>query len=457
MTNNNLTTGNIRNTLLKFALPYMLAAFMQTFYGMADLMIVGLFNNASTITAVSIGSQIMHMITVVILGFTMGTTVQIGKCVGEKNKAEAEAFVLNSILFFIIISIPITILLLISTPGIANIMLTPAEAIIETSSYLKICFLGIPFITAYNVICSIFRGSGNSKSPMIFVAISFISNIVFDFLFIGYLNLGATGAALGTVLSQIIGVVISVYSLKKATLEFEIEIKYEALNKNSISKLLSVGFPIALQDGLIQIAFIIITIIANSRGLISAASVGIVEKIICFMFLIPSSYLSANSAITAQNIGANKPERAKKSLYYSIFITSVWGLICTIYCQLLPHTLISLFTGDTAVISSGCEYLRSYSFDTFFAAFHFCFSGYFCGIEKSKLSFLHNIISISLVRIPGAYFFSKLYPNTLYPMGFAAPLGSFFSTIICLLFFFLLSSTGKNIQPFQSVHQNNQE
>lgn len=435
MIDNDLTVGNVRNNLIKFALPYMLAAFMQTFYGMADLMIVGLYNDASTTTAVSIGSQVMHMITVIILGFAMGTTVHVGRCVGAKDKDESSKIVSNSVYLFSIIAFILTVSLLLLTKPITKVMSTPIEAVTQTNSYLFICFAGIPFITAYNVISSIFRGAGDSKRPMIFVAIACISNIILDFLFIGYLGLGATGAALGTVFGQIISVIISLFAIRKIDFGFELKIKGAKLNRDSLSKILYVGSPIALQDGLIQIAFIVITIIANSRGLIAAASVGIVEKIICFMFLIPSSYLSAISAITAQNMGAGKPERARQSLYYGLLITGAWGLFCGIYNQFLPHTIVTLFTKDTAVLPAGCEYLRSYSFDTFFAAFHFCFSGYFCGVEKSKISFIHNMISVALIRIPGTYFFSKWWPDTLYPMGWAAPLGSLLSAIICFLFY----------------------
>lgn len=435
MKNNDLTTGNIRNNLVKFALPYLLAAFMQTFYGMADLMIVGLYNDASTTTAVSIGSQVMHMLTVIILGFAMGTTVHVGRAIGAKDKKQASTFVASTVYLFAAIAAFMTVVLLILVKLITKVMLTPMEAVSQTQSYLYICFAGIPFIIAYNVISSIFRGTGDSKRPMYFVGIACGVNIVLDFLFIGGFKLGAVGAALGTVIGQTVSVVISLFFLKKIDFGFSINIRGEKPNKEAIKQILFVGTPVAMQDGFIQVAFVVITIIANSRGLVAAAAVGIVEKIICFMFLVPSSFLSAISAITAQNMGAKKPERAKKSLYYGLAITMTWGVICAIYNQILPHTLVSLFTRDLDVVSAGCEYLRAYSIDTFFAAIHFCFSGYFCGDQKSKLSFFHNIVSITFIRIPGTYLFSRLWPNTLYPMGLAAPFGSMLSAIMCLAFF----------------------
>ena len=433
--NGNLTEGKIGSTLIKFAMPYLLAAFMQTFYGMADLMIVGLYNTASTTSAVSIGSQIMHMLTVIILGFAMGTTVHVGRCIGARDKDGASKIVANSIYFFTAFAIVMTLLLLIGTRGIVNVMSTPSEAVAEAREYLYICFIGLPFIIAYNVISSIFRGAGDSKRPMYFVAVACIVNIILDFAFIGGLGLGAKGAALATVLGQAVSVIVSLFALKRIDLNFSIKIKGEKPDKESITKILNVGTPVALQDGFIQIAFIVITIIANSRGLIDAASVGIVEKIICFIFLVPSAFLSAISAITAQNLGAGQMLRARKSLYYGLIITVSWGIIVAIYCQFLPHTLVRLFTKEEPVLLAGCEYLRSYCFDATFAAVHFCFSGFFCGSEKSRLSFIHNLASVLLVRIPGTYFLSKSFTDTLYPMGFAAPLGSLLSAIMCVCFY----------------------
>lgn len=440
MNSNNLTEGNIRNNLIKFAIPYLIAAFMQTFYGMADLMIVGLYNDASTTTAVSIGSQVMHMLTVIILGFAMGTTVHVGRCVGAKDGSGASKIIANTVYLFSGIAIIFTVLLLVFTNTIVGVMLTPAEAVGQTEMYLYICFAGIPFIIAYNVISSIFRGAGDSKRPMYFVGVACMTNIVLDFVFIGGMGLGAAGAALGTVVGQAVSVVISLIAIKKIDFGFSLSIKREKPDAQAVRSILSVGTPVAMQDGFIQVAFIVITIIANSRGLIAAASVGIVEKIICFVFLVPSSFLSAISAITAQNIGAGQPERARKSLYYGLAIAGAWGLLVALYAQVLPQTLVGLFTRDALVVAAGCQYFRSYSFDTFFAAFHFCFSGYFCGVEKSKLSFIHNIISILLVRIPGTYLFSKWWPDTLYPMGWAAPLGSLLSAIICVVFFAVIRS-----------------
>lgn len=432
---NDLTKGSVGKNLVLFALPYLLSCFMQTFYGMADLFVVGLYNGSETTTAVSIGSQVMHMLTVIIVGFAMGATVRIARCVGAKDESSAARTVGSAVTFFVLFAGVITILLLLTVNIITSVMLTPAEAVKETRLYLAICFAGIPFIVAYNVISSIFRGAGDSRRPMYFVAVACVVNIVLDFVFIGGLGLGAAGAALGTVCGQAVSVFFALGMLKRCDLGFQVTRKDIRADREVISQILKVGTPIACQDGLIQVAFIVITVIANSRGLIASAAVGIVEKLIGFMFLVPSAFLSAISAITAQNMGADKADRARASLRYGLVITVCWGIVCALYNQFLPQTLVGLFSKDAAVIAAGCAYMKSYAFDTVFAAVHFCFSGYFCGDQKAGISFIHNITAILLVRIPGAYLASIYFPDNLYPMGWAAPLGSLLSGLICIGFY----------------------
>lgn len=432
---NDLTTGSVGKNLVMFALPYLLSCFMQTFYGMADLFVVGLYNGSETTTAVAIGSQVTHMLTVIIVGFAMGATVRIGRCVGAKDGRQAARTVGAAVVFFVWFAVVLTAGLLFLTNTITRIMLTPAEAVAETKRYLMICFAGVPFITAYNVISSIFRGAGDSRRPMYFVAVACVVNIALDFAFIGGMGLGAAGAALGTVCGQAVSVIFALYMLRRFELGFQMTRQDICADKGLIGQMLKVGAPIACQDGLIQVAFIVITVIANSRGLIVSAAVGIVEKLIGFMFLVPSAFLSAISAITAQNMGADKPERARASLRYGLMITLCWGLFCALYNQFLPQTLVGLFSRDAAVVAAGCAYMRSYAFDTLFAAVHFCFSGYFCGDQKAGVSFIHNITAILLVRIPGAYLASVYFPDSLYPMGWAAPLGSLLSGVICVGFY----------------------
>lgn len=428
---NDLTTGRVFQTLIRYAMPYLFACFMQTFYGMVDLFVVGLYHEAETITAVSVGSQVMHMLTVIIVGFAMGVTVQVGRAAGAGQPRRAGRTIGAAALFFLAFSLALTLALLVSSQGIVRLMQTPEEAAGQTVRYLRICFFGVPLITSYNVISSIFRGAGDSRRPMYFVGIACGVNVALDFLFVGGFRMGASGAALATICGQAVSSLSALWYMRRRFFGFRISQEDFRIRWEVLSGVLKVGTPIAMQDGLIQISFIVITMIANRRGLVVAASVGIVEKLIGFLFLVPSAFLSAISAVTAQNMGAGKPGRARLSLRYGLLVVVAWGMACCAYSTFFPQTLVGLFTTDRAVLAAGCAYLRSYSWDCIFAGIHFCFSGYFCGDQKSGLSFIHNLASILLVRIPGAYLASACFPDDLYPMGWAAPLGSLLSVVIC--------------------------
>ncbi len=438
-----LTEGSVLKDIFIFSLPYLLSYFLQTLYGMADLFLMGRFGFVSDITAVSVGSQVMHMLTVILVGLSMGTTVMVGRSVGAEKKDETAAYIGSTVTLFAALSLLLTALLLTLVRPIVAAMSTPGDAVSGTVSYLTICFAGIPFITAYNVISAIFRGLGDSKSPLCFVAIACVINILLDCLFMGVMHLGPAGAALGTTLSQAASVLIALCMMKVRRTAVSLSKSDLKPKKDVMSKILGIGVPIALQDGLIQVSFIAITIIANRRGLNDAAAVGIVEKIIGIMFLVPSSMLSTVSALAAQNIGANQIGRAKQTLWYAIGIAAGVGILLSVLTQFCAGSMVRLFEDDMTVVQSGREYLLSYVFDCAIAGIHFCFSGYFCAIGKAQISFLHNILSIVIARIPLAYLASVMFPSTLYPMGLAAPIGSLLSAVICVIAYQLLCRNTK--------------
>lgn len=428
-----LTRGSVFKNIVLFSLPYFLSYFLQTLYGLADLFFVGQFDGVDSITAVSIGSQIMHMITVMIVGLSMGATVCIAQAVGAKDKEKLRYCIGNTVTVFFIVSIVLTCLLLFFTDSVVGLVKTPDEAFSGTKEYLVICFLGIPLITAYNIISSILRGMGDSKSPMYFIAIACVANIILDYLFIGCFKLGAIGAALATTLSQGISVICALYYIRKSNSERSFSLSYLKLKSAVAKRLLRIGVPICVQDGFIQTAFIFITVIANMRGLTDAAAVGIVEKIISFIFLVPSSMLSTVSAMGAQNIGAGKADRAQLTLRYAIYIAVVFGFVTGCVFQFISENALMIFTEDSGVIASGGKYLQGYIWDCLFAGISFSFSGFFCAIGKSEISFMHNLIATVTLRVPGAYVASVMFPATLLPMGLATASGSLLSAVICTI------------------------
>ncbi len=427
-----LTKGSILGNIMTFSLPYMLAYFLQILYGLADLYVIGQYCGVDSTTAVSNGAQVMYMVTVVLIGLAMGTTVLTARAVGANDSAKARTIVGNTITMFATIAIVLMAVLLCIRGWIVNIMDTPAEAVEGMNHYLTVCFIGIPFIVAYNILASIFRGLGDSRSPMYFVAVACVVNIALDYLFIGYYGLGAMGAALGTTLSQMASVLFAIVAIRRHRGVVDVACSDLLPKKDIMQSILKIGVPIAMQDGFIQVSFLVITVIANQRGLIDAAAVGIVEKFIGLVFIVPSAMLSTVSAISAQNIGAGNMARAKQTMRTAMMITTSYGLICAVVLQFVPQAAVGIFTDNPQVLAQGADYLRGYVWDCIFAGVHFCFSGFFTACGYSIISFVHNSVSIVCARIPLAWLSSNLYPDTLYPMGLSTCMGSVLSCLICI-------------------------
>lgn len=432
--NNNLTQGSALKVLVTFALPFLFANFMQAFYGAADLFVVGQFSGTSSISAVNIGSQIMQIITSFVIGISMGTTVTLGQNIGSKKFDEAAKTVGNTIIIFVFFAILITPIMIWQSGTLADLMQTPVEALQETKQYVIICSSGLPFIVAYNVISAVLRGMGDSKTPMYFVGIACIVNVLGDLLLTGIFGMGVIGAAIATTSAQCVSSICGIIYLVKKGLGFPFSKYSLKCYKGVLKRILFIGIPIAMQDTLINISFMLLTVIANERGVVASSAVGVVEKLILFMFLVPSSMLSSISAITAQNIGAGKKERAILSLKYGIIITVAFGIIMCTFSQIFPNLMTRIFAKDMNVVIEASEYLRTYSIDCILVGVTFCINGYLCGIGKSIITFFHNTISIFLVRIPTAFILSRMFKDSLLPMGLASPIGSIASIIILCIY-----------------------
>lgn len=440
-----LTTGKVSKRLVSFALPFLFSCFMQAFYGAVDMWTIGRFSTTVNFAAVNTGAQVTQIVTGFCVGISMGTTVLIGHCVGAKNKRNAASALGNSVWIFIILAAVITPIMVIYANSITAIMQTPDEAALAASTYIRICGMGVPFIITYNVISAILRGDGNSYMPMIFIGVACVVNITGDLLLTGYCELGVTGVAIATVAAQAIASVIGIVYLWKKGLSFPITKDGFKLSVGSIKKVVLIGLPIAAQDTLINISFIAITVIANTRGITDASAVGVVEKLINLMFLFPTAMMSALSAFTSQNIGAGKNERAVSAVKYGIIMTLAFGILSCTLSQFIGDTMASFFSTDAAVIQSAAQYLKTYSIDCVIVAFSFCLNGYFCGIDKSIIVFIHNAISAFGVRIPLAMLLSNMFRDTMLPMGMASPVDSLVSLAICGGYLLWISRKHKKI------------
>ena len=441
-----LTSGSLPGVLLRFSVPFFVSYLLQTLYGLADLFIIGQFCGKESTAAVSVGSQVMHMVTVITVGMCMGVTVGVGNAVGEKDTKKARRAAGAGFTVLFSLGLAAAAVLEVFSGVVAALMSVPEAAREGAVGYLRVCFAAIPMIVLYNLAGAVFRGAGDSKTPMCFVAAACAVNIALDLWFVGGMRMGPAGAALGTAISQTLSAVGAVLFIRIRRIGLFPRAGDLPPDRLTVSKLLRVSLPVAAQDGFIQISFLVITVIANRRGLDTAAAVGVTEKLIGFFFLVPSAMLSAVSAVAAQNVGAKRPDRAKEALRLSAVTAAGVGLVLSVATQFFAPQLVGIFTRDPSVILMGAQYLRGYVWDCMLAGVHFCFSGYFCAVSRSMLSFIHNVISIVFARIPLAYWAAAAFSDTLFPMGLAPTVGSLVSVAVCLIMYRALEKNGRPVQ-----------
>lgn len=434
---NQFTEGKILMPLLKFAVPVLLALCLQAMYGAVDLLVVGQFGSPADVSAVATGSQMMHMVTAIITGLSMGTTILLGQKIGMKRLNEAGDIIGSGVYFFIVLAIGITISMMFITKPFATFMHTPEEAFTKTVDYVKICSLGSVFIIAYNALGSIFRGMGDSKTPLFTVFIACIFNVIGDLIFVAGFKMAASGAALATVLAQALSVVLCIFVVKRRGLPFPFSKKNIRFDLKIIGQTLKLGFPIALQDGLVSVSFLAIIAIVNELGVIASAGVGVAEKLCAFIMLVPSAFSQSLSAFVAQNIGADKPDRAKKSMLCGMTVSFGIGVLMAFVAFFHGDILSAIFTNSSEVILASANYLKAYAIDTMLVSFLFCFIGYFNGCGKTFFVMVQGIIGAFLVRIPVSMFMSKIEPVSLFRVGLATPISTIVQITLCIIYFII--------------------
>ena len=429
---NNFTTGPIAGPLIRFAMPVLLALFLQSMYGAVDLLIVGLFAESYDISAVATGSQFMMTLTGLIAGLSMGTTILLGQQIGEGRGKEGGKTVGASIFLFIIIAAAMSVLMVLSAGALGRLLRAPEEAYRATVSYLRICGAGAAVIIAYNLIGSIFRGIGDSKTPLITVAIACACNILGDLFFVAVLKMGTAGAAYATVAAQAVSVVMSFLIIRKQRLPFAFSKEMIRPDRSRITRVCFLGVPIALQDLLVGISFLVIQAIVNSLGVTPSAGVGVAEKVCGFIMLVPSAFMQSLSAFVAQNIGAGKRERAEMTLRIGIGLSFAVGVVMAALAFFRGDFLAGFFTKDAPVIAAAADYLKAYAIDCLLTPVFFCFIGFYNGIGLTTFVMLQGIISAFLVRVPFSFFMSRRVPVSLFHIGLATPASSMLQIVMCL-------------------------
>lgn len=431
----NFTEGKILSPLIRFMVPVFLAMFLQLMYGAVDLLIVGKFAHSVDVSAVSTGSQIMMTITNLVTSFAMGTTILLGQRIGEGRGREGGQVIGSSICLFGVIAGVFTILIPLLCRQLSSIMNAPAEAFDETSSYIRICDLGSVFIISYNLLGSIFRGIGDSKTPLMTVLIACICNIAGDLLLVAVFRMGTAGAAIATVAAQMISVAISLMILRRKGLPFQLERADLRFNRNIVRKVTALGVPIALQDFLVGVSFLVLLAIVNGLGLVASAGIGVAEKVCGFIMLIPAAFMQAMAAFVAQNIGAGKYLRARKALVYAITVSTALAVVMFAVTFWRGDLLSGIFANDPDVINAAADYLKAYAIDCLQTCFLFCFIGFFNGLGMTRFVMIQGIIGAFLVRIPVAFFMSRQIPVSMFHVGLATPCSTIIQVILCLIWF----------------------
>lgn len=426
----NFTEGPILKPMIKFALPIFAALFLQALYGATDLAVVGQFASSADVSAVSTGSQLLTTITNVISAFAMGVTVVLGRLIGEGKKEEAGKIIGSAITFLLSIGVVVTILVVIFAGALATAMKAPAEAYDMCTDYIRICGGGAFVIVAYNLIGSIFRGIGDSKTPFITVLIAAILNVVGDLILVAVFHMGAKGAAIATVFAQFMSVVLSVLILRHQSLPFTLKKDHLKPQGEIVKQITLLGVPIALQELLVGLSFLIIQAIVNNIGLSQSAGIGVAEKVCTFVMLIPSAFSQSMSAICAQNVGAKNYKRATKTLRYGIGLALFVSVFMSAFVILKGYLLTGIFSNDETVIMAAWDYLKAYGIDCLLTSFLFCFIGFFNGFGLTKFVMVQGIVGAFFVRIPVSYFVSRATTSLFY-IGLATPCSSLVQILLC--------------------------
>ncbi|RHO81689.1 MATE family efflux transporter [Ruminococcus sp. AF41-9] len=432
------TQGSILKKLVAFMMPVLGALILQAAYGAVDLLVVGRFGSTSGLSAVSTGSQVLNLVTFVVVQFAMGITVLIARYLGEKKPEKIGAVIGGGAIVFTIISVVLFIVMVCFAHPISILMQAPEEAVDLTASYVRICGGGIFFIVAYNLLSAIFRGLGDSKSPLLFVLVACIVNVIGDLALVAGLHMDAAGAAIATVSAQALSVVFAVVLLIKKELPFSIARKDFRLNPQC-KKFLKIGLPLALQEFLTQVSFLALCAFVNRLGLEASSGYGVACKIVNFAMLVPSALMQSMASFVSQNIGAGKKKRAKKSMFTGIGVGLVVGCLVFALVMLKGDMLAGFFSTDAAVIENGYAYLKGFALETIVTAILFSMVGYFNGNNKTIWVMTQGLIQTLLVRLPLAYFMS-IQPNaSLTKIGLAAPISTMVGVVLNIGFYVYLN------------------
>lgn len=431
---NNLTQGSVVGTLLRFMVPVLLALALQSVYGIVDLLVVTWFSAVGDISGVTIGSQVNNLLINTCAGLAMGTTILLGLSIGAGDKEGASRTIGSSIAIFAIISVVVTIGLFCATDVVVALTQTPQEAVEATGDYIRISALGATFIIFYNLLGSIFRGIGDSKTPLLSVGIACVFNTILDLILVAGLDMGAAGAALATVVAQGISVIICIIIIRKRPLPFQFKKEYLQLDKYYTKEVLRLGSPMAIQAVLSAGSFLAITSIINTFGVYASSAVGIVNKITCIIMMLSASFMHTLASFVAQNRGAGQMERAKQGLFTALRLSFVISVILAYLAWFHGVVFINIFTTDPSLVEASIQFLRAYALETSVTSIYFCMMGYFNGCGKTAFNSIQGTLAALLIRLPLTFLFAQL-SSDLTIVGLGIPISTAVQIIVCAYYY----------------------
>lgn len=445
---NDFTTGSIVDKLVKFMVPILGALILQAMYGAVDILVVGRFGTTAGISGVSTGSNIVNLVTFTVAGFSMGVTVLIGNYIGRKEPERAGRVIGGAICFFLAVAVLASVCMLVFARPFAILMQAPEEALDLTVLYVRICGGGIVFIIAYNLISSIFRGLGDSKLPLIFVGIACVVNIIGDLVLVAIFKMDVAGAAIATVAAQTVSVILSLVIIKKKELPFTMK-KEDICFNEEIPNIVKIGLPIAFQEVLTNVSFLVLCASINGLGLDASSGYGVANKLVNFILLIPSSLMQSMSSFVAQNVGARKEDRANKAMLTGMAIGGLVGVAITILSFFKGDILSMIFSADSQVIARSWEYLKGFSLEPIVTSILFSFMGYYNGHGQTFWVMMQGMAQSLIVRLPLSLYMASLPNTNLTYIGFAAPAATIFGIVLNVIYFIYYQ---KKLQQQKELH-----
>ena len=431
-----LTQGSVLKKLWMFTLPFIGANLLQTLYGIVDLYIIGRFARTADVSAVSVSGTIISTFLMFLIGLSVGATVVIGQRFGSGDRASLGGIFSTAFTLSLIAGVGLMVVVAAFTVPALHWINTPDEAMEGAISYMLICSVGYIFQAVYNMLAGILRGMGDSRSPLLFVGVSTVFNIIGDVILIGLFGLGAAGAAIATVLAQLLCMLFGIFYVKKKGFPFDFRIKSFRLIKEDARSLLKVGIPVALQEFLVMFSFIVISGIINRFGLNASAGAGILDKIFMFATIPTFAFNSSISAMVAQNIGAKKQKRAIECLLYGALLSGLFSIVFFLLGLLIPDKIVGFFTTDAGVIEAGVSYFAGYKYEYLLCSLAFCINGFINGTGHTRLTLINDIVSTYVVRIPACILAGSVLHLGLFGVGYALPVASLIQVIVGLAFFF---------------------